>query len=67
MDKQKFMDEKKVQFDRFLEIIETMDYPGQKEFADNFFPSFFGSIYEAGALEGTQEMIAFRRKHKNEG
>ncbi|MFC9543001.1 hypothetical protein ACFTQ7_24670 [Lysinibacillus sp. NPDC056959] len=60
MDKQEFMDRKRVLFEEFLEVIETMDYPKQKDFIDNFFNHFFNSIYEEGVFEATQRVVALR-------
>ena len=61
MNREELMDEKRVRFDEFLEIIETMDVPRRKEFVDRFYKSFFNSIYDSGAFEGTQKSVEIMR------
>lgn len=56
------MDKKRVQFVEFLEIIENMDVPRRKEFIDRFYESFFNSIYDGGAFEGTQKSVEIMKK-----
>lgn len=60
--REELMDKKRVQFDEFLEIIETMDVPRRKEFIDRFYKSFFNSIYDGGAFEGTQKSVEIMRE-----
>lgn len=61
MNREKIMDEKRIEFGEFLEIIETMDMPRTKEFVDRFYKKIFDDIYDIGFLEGSLRSAEIKR------
>ncbi|GAB0171933.1 hypothetical protein LSPCS325_53700 [Lysinibacillus sp. CTST325] len=58
MDRQEFMDKKKVLFDEFLEVSRSMKLgQEQKDFVDTFYNNFFNSVYDEGAFVATQRVV----------
>lgn len=65
MDREEFMNKKRVQFEEFLEVLETMNFgQGQKYFIDKFYNYFFNTVYAQGAHEEKERNLKIMNEMK---